>query len=107
MRNFTKADYIIALQEKTGLDRQDCVNFMEAYAQITETALSKGHSIQLRGAWVIRPVMKKANVGQNIYKGELVRIPERIGLKFIPAKAMIERIRQWNAAKKEQNSHLF
>lgn len=108
MANFTKADYINALQEKVGLSKQDCVSFMEAYAEITQEALSRGFHIQLRGAWVLKPITQKANIGRNMVTGELMRIPERTGIKFTPSVALLERVRQKNTVKKETDlSHPF
>lgn len=101
MRNFTKADYIDALQEKIGLSKQDCVSFMEAYAEITQEALSKGFHIQLRGVWVLKPIIQKANIGRNMATGELMRIPERTGIKFTPSAALLERVRQKDTVKEE------
>lgn len=100
-RNFTKADYISALESKTGLSKQDCISFMEAYAEITQEALSKGFHIQLRGAWVLKPIIQKANIGRNMVTGELMRIPERTGIKFTPSPALLDKVRQKEAARKE------
>jgi|GEM_PF-6435687 len=104
MKSFTKADYVEALQEKIGLGKQDCIAFMEAYVKITEEVLSKGLHIQLRGAWVLKPIIQKANIGRNMATGELMRIPERTGIKFTPSAALLERVRRKDKTKKEIES---
>ena len=89
----TKAEFIKAIAEKTGVTATTAARCLDAIGSITATALSGGDDVTLPGIGKLVLVHKAERQGRNPRTGETKTIPAKKAVKFKAAasfKAVIQ-----------------
>lgn len=87
-----KTSLIREVAGRTGLTQKNVEEVMNAFADITADALSKGESVVFTGFGTFEPKNRSPRIGRNPHTGEAVEIPARIIPNFKPAQSLKERI---------------
>ncbi len=90
----TKADIVNKIVQKTGIDKDDVLQTLEAFFKIVKTSMAESNNIYIRGfgSFVIK--RRAAKVGRIISKNEPINIPEHYIPSFKPAKAFMKQIKE-------------
>ncbi|KGN98146.1 DNA-binding protein [Porphyromonas gingivicanis] len=87
----TKADLVVEIAKKTGLDRDEVLRVIESFMETVKEEMAKGEgsNIYLRGfgSFVVRERAQK--VARNISKKESIIIPKRRVPSFKPSKVFV------------------
>jgi DNA-binding protein HU-beta len=95
--NMTKADIIALIAQKTGIEKADVSQTIEAFFKTVKDSLSEGEALYVRGFGSFTVKTRRAKTGRNISKNTAVLIPEQIVPTFKPAKEFVARVKA-NAA---------
>ena len=90
----TKAEIVIAISEKTGIDRKIALNVVEAFMETVKGSLENGEEVFLRGfgSFIIKHRAEKT--ARNIGKNVTLIVPEHDIPAFKPAKEFIEMLKK-------------
>lgn len=81
----TKLELATALSDQVpGLPLPKAIAATEGIIGIMSDALTRGHSITIRGFATIKPVLRTPRKAHNITTGETVNVPARRTVKLIP-----------------------
>lgn len=85
----TKLELATALSDQVpGLPLPKAIAATEGIIGIMSDALTRGHSITIRGFATIKPVLRTPRKARNITTGETVNVPARRSVKFILSKEL-------------------
>ena len=79
----TKAEFIEKFAAETGFSKKDAAKAVNAFFDVTATALKKGDKVVFPGAFKAEVVERKARTGRNPLTGKEMTIPAK---KVIKAK---------------------
>ena len=90
----TKAEIVHAISEKTGIEKKDALNIIEAFMATVKENMEKGEEIYLRGfgSFIIKHRAEKT--ARNISKNVTVIVPEHDIPAFRPAKEFLEAMKK-------------
>ncbi len=90
----TKADIINEIAKKTGLDKVDVSNTVEAFIRVLKASMAEGENIYIRGfgSFVIKKRAKK--VARIISQDKPIVIDEHFIPSFKPAKIFVSRVKE-------------
>lgn len=90
----TKAEIVIAISEKTGVDRKVALNVVEAFMDTVKGSLESGEEVFLRGfgSFVIKHRAEKT--ARNIGKNLTMIVPAHDIPAFRPAKEFVEKMQK-------------
>ena len=90
----TKAEIVIAISEKTGIDRKIALNVVEAFMETVKGSLENGEEVFLRGfgSFIIKHRAEKT--ARNISKNVTMVVPEHDIPAFKPAKEFVEAMKK-------------
>ncbi len=90
----TKADIINEIAKKTGLDKSDVSNTIEAFIRVLKTSMTEGENIYIRGfgSFVIKKRAKK--IARIISQDKPIVIDEHYIPSFKPAKIFVNRVKE-------------
>lgn len=90
----TKAEIVIAISEKTGIDRKIALNVVEAFMETVKGSLENGEEVFLRGfgSFIIKHRAEKT--ARNIGKNVTLIVPEHDIPAFKPAKEFMEMLKK-------------
>ncbi len=86
----TKAQTVTTLAEKTGLQKAQVAEFLEALANLSYQEAKNGFTLPGIGKLVL--VNRKARMGRNPATGETIQIPAKTVVKFRVSKACKEAV---------------
>jgi DNA-binding protein HU-beta len=89
----TKADIISQIADKTGIDKAEVGNVVEAFVATVKNSMSEGHDIFIRGFGSFINKKKAQKIGRNISKHTAIVIPEHFAPKFKPSPEFVEMIK--------------
>jgi DNA-binding protein HU-beta len=94
----TKAEIITEISSKTGIEKVDVQETVEAFFKVVKTSMVGGENVYVRGfgSFVKKRAKKTA---RNISKNTAIIIPEHFVPSFKPAKTFVEKVRTGNKAK--------
>lgn len=89
----TKADIVNSIADKSGIEKVDVLNVVEAFMSTVRGSLEKGENVYLRGfgSYIVKTRAEKT--GRNISKNTAVKIPAHNIPAFKPAKIFVEGIK--------------
>jgi DNA-binding protein HU-beta len=89
----TKAEVIVEIASKTGMDKADVSAALEAFFSVVKNSLARGENVYVRGfgSFVIKH--RKEKVGRIIAKNESIVIPAHNVPSFKPAKVFVEKVK--------------
>lgn len=95
----TKAEVIAEIANKTGIEKVDVAETIEAFFKVVKTSMIEGNNIYVRGfgSFVVKKRAQKT--ARNISKNTAIIIPEHHIPSFKPAKVFVEKVK--NSSKKK------
>lgn len=92
--DMTKADIVNEIVEKTGIEKADVQQAVEAFMKSIKTSLEKGQNVYLRGfgSFVVKKRAQKT--GRNILKNTTIVIPAHNIPSFKPAKVFVDGVKK-------------
>ena len=94
----TKADIISEISTKTGIEKVDVQETVEAFFKVIKNRMIGGDNVYVRGfgSFVVKKRAQKT--ARNISKNTAIIIPEHFVPSFKPAKVFVDKVK--NASKK-------
>lgn len=89
----TKADVIVEISDKTGIDKADVSSAIESFFSVIKDNLSKGEAIYVRGFGSFVNKKRAHKIARNISKNTTIEIPEHFIPSFKPAKIFVEQVK--------------
>jgi len=90
----TKAEVIIEIAQKTGIDKADVAASLEGFFTVVKNSLAKGENVYVRGFGSFVVKHRKEKIGRIISKNESIVIPAHNVPSFKPAKVFIEKVKK-------------
>jgi DNA-binding protein HU-beta len=89
----TKADIVSSIADKSGIEKVDVLNVVEAFMSTVRGSLEKGENVYLRGfgSYIVKTRAEKT--GRNILKNQAIIIPAHNIPAFKPARSFVERVK--------------
>ncbi|MDB5019968.1 MAG: integration host factor subunit beta [Pedobacter sp.] len=89
----TKADIISEISTKTGIEKVDVQETVEAFFKVIKTSMISGENVYVRGfgSFVVKKRAQKT--ARNISKNTAIIIPEHFVPSFKPAKVFVEKVK--------------
>lgn len=101
----TKADVINQIADKTGIEKVDVQQVVEAFFSVIKDSMTEGENVYVRGfgSFVVKKRAKK--VARNISKNTSIVIDEHFIPSFKPSKQFIEEVKaKVKSVKEEQEA---
>jgi DNA-binding protein HU-beta len=92
----TKAEVILEIAQKTGIDKADVSASLEGFFTVVKNALSEGENVYVRGFGSFIVKHRKEKVGRIISKNKSIVIPAHNVPSFKPAKVFVEKVKNTN-----------
>jgi DNA-binding protein HU-beta len=89
----TKADIVAQIAEKTGLEKNEVLQTVEAFMDTVKGSLTKGTNVYLRGFGSFITKTRAEKIGRNISKNTAVKIPAHSIPAFKPSKTFVEDVK--------------
>ena len=89
----TKADIISEIASKTGIEKVDVQETVEAFFKVIKNTMINGENVYVRGfgSFVVKKRAQKT--ARNISKNTAIIIPAHFVPSFKPAKVFVEKVR--------------
>ena len=98
----TKAEVILEISQKTGIDKTDVSASLEGFFAVVKNSLASGENVYIRGFGSFIIKHRKEKVGRIISKNESIVIPAHYVPSFKPAKVFVEKVKAATEEKIEQ-----
>ncbi len=97
----TKADIINEIAKKTGLDKSDVTNTVEAFIRVMKNSMTEGENVYIRGfgSFIIKKRAKK--IARIISQDKPIVIDEHYIPSFKPAKIFVNRVKESSKVKEK------
>ena len=82
----TKAEIVTEIAGKTGIEKKDVLNTIEAFMEVVKESLTKEENVYLRGFGSFIGKKRAQKTARNISKNTTIIIPEHNIPAFKPAK---------------------
>ena len=82
----TKAEIVTEIAKKTGIEKKDVLNTIEAFMEAVKESLTKEENVYLRGFGSFNVKKRAQKTARNISKNTTIIIPEHNIPAFKPAK---------------------
>ncbi len=89
----TKADVIVEISDKTGIDKADVSSAIESFFSVIKDNLAKGEAVYVRGFGSFVNKKRAHKIARNISKNTTIEIPEHFIPSFKPAKTFVEQVK--------------
>ncbi|MEO0474215.1 MAG: HU family DNA-binding protein [Bacteroidota bacterium] len=90
----TKAEVIVEISQKTGIDKADVSASLEGFFAVVKNSVSKGENVYIRGFGSFIVKHRKEKVGRIISKNQSIVIPAHNVPSFKPAKVFVEKVKK-------------
>ncbi|WP_255696526.1 HU family DNA-binding protein [Solitalea lacus] len=99
-KKMTKAEVIAEIAQKTGIEKVDVAECVEAFFKVIKNSMIEGENVYVRGfgSFVIKKRAEKT--ARNISKNTAIIIPEHFIPSFKPAKVFVEKVKNSSAKAK-------
>ena len=89
----TKAEIIAEIASKTGIEKSDVQETVEAFFKVVKNSMIEGENVYVRGfgSFIVKKRAKKT--ARNISKNTAIIIPEHFVPSFKPAKVFVEKVK--------------
>jgi DNA-binding protein HU-beta len=96
----TKAEVISEIAQKTGVEKADVANSIEAFFKVIKNSLTEGENVYVRGfgSFIVKKRARK--VARIISKNTAIIIDEHYIPSFKPAKTFVEKVKTSSKLKK-------
>jgi len=89
----TKADVIVEISQKTGIDKADVSASLEGFFTVVKHALTNGENVYVRGFGSFIVKHRKEKIGRIISQNKSIVIPAHNVPSFKPAKVFVEKVK--------------
>lgn len=89
----TKAEVIVEISSKTGIEKTDVSATLEAFFAVVKHALSQGENVYVRGFGSFVVKHRREKVGRIISQNKSIVIPAHNVPSFKPAKVFVEKVK--------------
>ncbi|MFK7922506.1 MAG: HU family DNA-binding protein [Bacteroidia bacterium] len=89
----TKAEVIVEISQKTGIDKADVSASLEGFFAVVKNALATGENVYIRGFGSFIVKHRKEKVGRIISQNKSIVIPAHNVPSFKPAKIFVEKVK--------------
>lgn len=89
----TKAEVITKISEKTGIQKDDVTQTVEAFFKVVKDSMAEGENIYIRGFGSFINKKRAKKIARNISKNTAIVIDEHFVPSFKPSKVFIEKIK--------------
>ena len=95
----TKADIIAEIATKTGIEKGDVQETVEAFFKVVKNSMVGGENVYVRGfgSFIVKKRAKKT--ARNISKNTAIIVPEHFVPSFKPAKVFVDKVKNGNKSK--------
>jgi DNA-binding protein HU-beta len=84
----TKAELVAAIAEKSGIERTQARDVLDAFTDLVAGTLKSGQEVRLVGFGSFVPVKRPAGAARNPRTGEVVHRPASLSCRFRPGDAL-------------------
>jgi nucleoid DNA-binding protein len=91
--SMTKKDIVLKVASETGLKQLDVKRVVQKSLEAVVSALSEGHTVELRNFGIFKVKSRKGRTGRNPRTGEKVPVPPKRVVTFKPGLIMKRDIR--------------
>lgn len=95
----TKAEIIAEISTKTGIEKLDVQEVIEAFFKVVKTSMVEGENVYVRGFGSFVVKKRATKTARNISKNTAIIIPEHYVPSFKPAKVFVEKVKNGNVTK--------
>ena len=92
----TKAEIIAEIANKTGLEKVDVQETVEAFFKVVKNAMIGGENVYVRGFGSFVVKQRAEKTARNISKNTAIIIPAHYVPTFKPAKTFVEKVKAGN-----------
>ncbi|MEZ4827981.1 MAG: HU family DNA-binding protein [Bacteroidia bacterium] len=89
----TKAEVIVEIAQKTGIDKADVSASLEGFFAVVKNSLANGENVYVRGFGSFIVKARKKKVGRIISQNKSIEIPAHFVPSFKPAKVFVEKVK--------------
>lgn len=89
----TKAEVIVEIAQKTGIDKADVSASLEGFFTVVKNSLANGDNVYVRGFGSFVVKARKKKVGRIISQNKSIEIPAHFVPSFKPAKVFVEKVK--------------
>ena len=89
----TKAEVILEISQKTGIDKADVSASLEGFFTVVKNSLAKKENVYIRGFGSFIVKHRKEKVGRIISQNKSIVIPEHYVPSFKPAKVFEKKVK--------------
>lgn len=89
----TKAQVIAEIATKTGIEKVDVQETVEAFFKVIKTTMIDGENVYVRGFGSFIVKKRAMKTARNISKNTAIIIPEHFVPSFKPAKVFVEKVK--------------
>tara|TARA_R110000850_G_scaffold23305_16_gene68986 strand:- start:2002 stop:2310 length:309 start_codon:yes stop_codon:yes gene_type:complete len=89
----TKAEVITKISDKTGIQKDDVTQAIEAFFKVVKDSMSEGDNIYVRGFGSFINKKRARKIARNISKNTAIVIEEHYIPAFKPSKVFVEKIK--------------
>ena len=89
----TKAEIVTEIAGKTGIEKKDVLNTIEAFMEVVKESLTKEENVYLRGFGSFIVKKRAQKTARNISKNTTITIPEHNIPAFKPAKSFVAKVK--------------
>ena len=95
----TKAEIIAEIATKTGIEKGDVQETVEAFFKVVKNSMGGGENVYVRGfgSFIVKKRAKKT--ARNISKNTAIIVPEHFVPSFKPAKVFVDKVKNGNKSK--------
>ncbi|MCX6167128.1 MAG: integration host factor subunit beta [Sphingobacteriales bacterium] len=95
----TKAEIIAEIATKTGIEKGDVQETVEAFFKVVKNSMVGGENVYVRGfgSFIVKKRAKKT--ARNISKNTAIIVPEHFVPSFKPAKIFVDKVKNGNKSK--------
>lgn len=95
----TKAEIVAEISNKTGIEKVDVQETVEAFFNVVKGAMVSGRNVYVRGFGSFLVTKRAKKTARNISKNTTIIIPEHFVPTFKPAKIFIGKVKNGNKQK--------
>jgi DNA-binding protein HU-beta len=92
----TKAEIVAEISNKTGIEKVDVQETVEAFFNVVKSAMINGENVYVRGFGSFLVTRRAEKTARNISKNTTIIIPEHFVPTLKPAKIFIEKVKNGN-----------
>lgn len=87
-----RTELILATAAKAEMDPEEVAEVLDAFFGLAVECLESGDTVNIRRFGKLEPRHRKAMTKPNPMSGEMMHVPERVGVAFVPSDILKDRL---------------